>query len=97
MSKTFNEAIHEVASELADLVIDKQKDYGKNNILISPFGPEKGIVVRLQDKISRLGHLLQKGGEPANEPIDDTWKDIVGYALIALLVRRGKFELPLEE
>lgn len=94
--KTFNQAVHQLASEIADLLIKKQKDYGKDNILKSPVGAELGIIVRLGDKINRLGNLYTKHESPENEPLDDSWRDIVGYGLISLLIRRKQFELPLE-
>lgn len=97
MPNTFNEAIHEIANEIADLVISKQKDYGIGNILKSPAGPEPGIIVRIGDKLNRLWNLLSKKKEPKNESLEDSWQDVAGYALIALMVRRGLFELPLKD
>ena len=97
MYTNFEEAIEAIAKEVAELVISKQRDYGVKNILNSPFGPEHGIVVREFDKLSRLAHLLASGKKPHNESIEDSWKDVVGYGLIALMVRRGVFDLPLKE
>ena len=48
--KTFEEACYMVGLEIERTVIEKQKDYGQDNILA--FG-DKGIVVRLWDKASR--------------------------------------------
>ena len=90
----FDDAIHKVAKEIATLVVSKQADYGKRNILNSPFGAEHGIIVRLHDKLARLAHLTKKSGNPKNESIEDTWSDVAGYALIALLIRKGLFDLP---
>ena len=90
---TWEEACKEIAEEIVELLISKQRDYGKNNIL--DFG-EYGILVRSNDKIARLRNLNQKGVNPVNESIDDTWKDISGYAIIALMLRRGLFSLPFE-
>jgi hypothetical protein len=94
---SFDQAVHDLASRLADMVIQKQRDYGTGNILDAPGGPEKGIVVRLWDKISRLKNLVYGGKKPQNETIDDTYKDIAGYCLVALMVREGKFTLPMKE
>ena len=88
---TFEEACHEVARNVADLVIRKQHDYGHDNIL--SFG-EFGVLVRLNDKVARLKNL--QGMEAKNETVDDTWMDVAGYALIALMLRRGTFTMPLE-
>lgn len=97
MYNDFEEAIHSIANEIADLVVSKQKDYGKGNILKSPAGPEKGIVVRVGDKLNRLWNLLDNDEIPKNESLEDSWKDVAGYALIALMVRRGVFELPMKD
>ena len=80
---TWNEACRKIAGDIAELLISKQKDYGKNNIL--DFG-EFGILVRVNDKISRLKNLSKSGSEPKNESIDDTWKEVAGYAIIALII-----------
>jgi hypothetical protein len=92
----FDDAIKELSQEIAELVISKQRDYGKGNILKSPVGAELGILVRLGDKLNRLANLLENKQDPKNEPITDSWADVAGYALIALMLRRGKFELPLK-
>jgi uncharacterized membrane protein len=91
---TFNQAAKQITDEIANLVIGKQKDYGTGNILRSPVGAELGILVRLSDKLNRIANL--QGKDPTNESLEDSWKDVAGYALVALMVRRKKFELPLE-
>ncbi len=90
--KTFNEATRMIALEIADLVIKKQMDYGKDNILA--FG-ELGVLIRANDKIARLKNLLNKEG--VTEPRIDAWVDIIGYGIIALLLDRDWFGLELEE
>lgn len=90
--ETFNDACHALAQEIAALVCSKQHDYGQGNILA--FG-EFGVLVRANDKFERLKNL--QGKSPTNEAVDDTWMDVAGYALIALMLRRGKFTLPLRE
>lgn len=92
--KTFEEGCRQIADELANLVIEKQKDYGQANIL--DFG-EFGVLVRTNDKIARLKNLYKQGKKPRNEALDDSWKDNAGYSIVALMVRRGWFSLPLEE
>ena len=89
--ETFNEACKLVASEIAELVINKQHDYGHENILA--FG-ELGLIIRTNDKIARLKHLVNKEG--ITEPRLDAWKDIAGYAIIALMLDKGWFKLEVE-
>ena len=91
---TFEEAVDEVLRELREILIDKQRDYGYSNI--TDFG-EFGVLVRLNDKVCRLKNLLTKNREPKNESINDSWVDTANYAIIALMLRRGTFTLPLKE
>ena len=92
--KSFEEACYVVGLEIERLVVDKQKDYGQENILA--FG-DKGIIVRLWDKASRLKNLVWNGRSPKNESITDTYRDIAGYAIIAIMLERGWFTLQLKE
>ncbi len=92
MSKTWNEAVRQIANEIVALLVKKQADYGHENI--NSFG-EFGILVRANDKLCRLRNLL--GKEPANEAIDDSWRDLAGYSMLALMLRNNQFNLPLEK
>lgn len=71
------------------VLVQKQNDYGPNNIARAPGGPENGLMVRLFDKNSRLENLLKNQVSTANEPLDDTFLDIGNYGLIGLAVRQG--------
>jgi hypothetical protein len=81
-----------IARKAIDLLIKKHEDYGPANISDAPGGPLNGLSVRLHDKIARLNHLLSNDKEPKNEAIEDTFIDILNYALIALLVIEGKWD-----
>jgi len=94
MSKTISpqyldDAFAEVCDEMLKTFISKHKDYGKDNILDTG---ELGIVFRINDKLRRLQNLHQSGKAPSNETIKDTWIDIGVYAVIALLLKNGKFK-----
>lgn len=91
---TFEEAVDEVLRELRGILVNKQRDYGHSNI--TDFG-EFGVLVRLNDKVCRLKNLLTKNKEPKNESIDDSWVDTANYAIIAIMLRKGTFTLPLKE
>lgn len=95
-NKTFNQAARQIGEQVADLVTAKQHDYGPKNILNCPVGVHTGILVRMYDKFARLNNLLDKD-DPKNETLEDTWLDIMGYALIGLMIQRGEFELPLND
>lgn len=65
----------------------KQADYGPSNI--SAFGLF-GCVVRMTDKIKRLGNLLgTKKRRPRNESIEDSLRDLGNYGTIGILCERG--------
>src|SRR5690554_2303176 len=75
--ETFDEAIYRLTDQIAEMIIKKQHDYGKGNILDTPIDPQLAIVVRINDKVKRLGNLLENKKDPANEPIHDSWLDII--------------------
>lgn len=103
MPHTWNDAIRHIFREQMALMVRKQQDYGPGNI--NAFG-ELGLVVRLSDKIERLKHLLfetdahgrlvPRAIAPQNEPVEDTYRDILNYALIALMVRHQWWNLPFD-
>ena len=83
------QVLDEILKEIRELLIRKNEKYGNNNISI--FG-ERGVVVRSSDKAQRLIQLVWIGvAEPEDETIEDTWLDLAGYAVIGLMVRRGKW------
>lgn len=74
-----------ICCENIKLMDNKQLDYGSGNI--SAFG-EFGVIVRMNDKMERLKNL-SKMPVAKNESIEDTYKDIANYAVIALMIRRN--------
>lgn len=78
------ESVHE-------LLCSKQADYGHGNILA--FG-DIGICVRMSDKIARIKNLRGKK-EAKNESLLDSWLDLLGYAVIGLMLLADTFTLPL--
>lgn len=81
-----------IASKAIHLLVKKHEDYGPANISDAPGGALNGLSVRLHDKVARLNNLLSNNKEPQNESIQDTFIDILNYALIALLVIDGKWD-----
>lgn len=93
--RTFTDAtLDSLASWTLRTLASKQHDYGHGNIL--RFGV-RGIVVRLSDKSERLLNLWKRGHKSMIEPIEDTYLDILGYCVIALMLIDDVFELPLEK
>ena len=79
---------------MSRILSKKQRDYGPNNI--ARFA-EKGLILRLHDKIARLENLLEKQYEASNESIEDTYLDIIGYSVIGMMWMNGDFFKPLRE
>ena len=77
---------------LALLMDRKQQDYGSSNISLNG---ELGVMVRTQDKVSRIRNLLTKemkvDGEANNESVNDSWSDLANYGVIGLILRTGKW------
>ena len=81
--------IDEVCKEIRTLLVEKNKRYGGKNI--EEFGQE-GVVIRINDKIDRLKNIVfNKVKETEDETIEDTWKDLAGYAILGLMLHRGKW------
>ena len=88
----FESDVREVMRELGDLLISKHRDYGPKNISQSPGGPLNGLRVRMHDKTARINNLVDKGLSAEHEPLEDSFKDLANYGVIALLVLRGKWD-----
>lgn len=87
----FDIDVYDIAEELAELLIRKHKDYGPSNINNSPYGAIPGLITRMWDKVARIINLTEKNKEADNEPLEDSFKDLANYAIIGLMVTRGKW------
>lgn len=86
---TFASAVWEVMDEIGNLLITKQSDYGPGNVNNAFGGPINGLLVRIGDKFERLKNLFKNKELPKHESIEDSFKDMANYAVIALMVQRG--------
>lgn len=87
----FDLDVYEIIDELYILLLDKHHDYGPKNIAGSPGGPLNGLRVRMWDKIARINHLIDNNVDAKNESLEDSYKDLANYAIIGLMVLRGKW------
>ena len=87
-------SIQEAGKQVMLTVIGKQRMYGHGNI--ARFGIP-GIAIRLNDKLERLKNLKKHDGPVLFEPLQDTWLDICGYSVIAVMWINGWFMLDLAE
>ena len=87
-----------------DLWTKKQNDYGDSNIRLgldlsstsersqNNRLAQLGVVIRLNDKISRLINLYKKDLESAvDESIEDTALDIMNYANMLMVLKSNKW------
>lgn len=90
--------ICETGLDVTQLLLKKNADYGssawKSPLLAPECGADAGMRVRMSDKIERLIGLL-KGRAPdvADEPIEETVKDLIGYLVLWLAFLRHEREV----
>lgn len=82
MSTPYEENLDKVFEEIKEMLLRKHHDYGTENL--KRHG-QYGILVRIDDKTARLKNLLTKEAE-VKESIEDTFFDIVGYAIQAIML-----------
>lgn len=87
----FAASVWEIMDELGNLLISKQLDYGPGNVNNAHGGPINGLLVRIGDKFERLKNLFRNGRSPLHESVEDSFKDLANYAVIGLMVERGKW------
>jgi hypothetical protein len=85
-------SLSKITTELGDLLLSKHRDYGPRNISDAPGGPINGLRVRMHDKLARINNLFDSGADPEHESLEDSFKDMANYAIIGLLVLRGKWD-----
>ena len=86
-------SVEEAGMHVLKTVIGKQRMYGHGNI--SRFGMP-GLVIRLNDKLERLKNIQKHDGPVLFEPLNDTWLDICGYSVIAIMWLNDWFMLELD-
>lgn len=89
---SFDEDVMDIMRELGALLIRKHMDYGPKNISDSPGGALNGLRVRMHDKLARINNLYDNDRTALNEPLEDSFKDLANYAVIALMVLRDKWD-----
>ncbi len=77
--------IREITENITQILLKKNADYGGASFDLGL----NGNMVHLWDKIKRYRTLVEnknKGVEPNFESIQDTLNDVIGYAIIGLLI-----------
>jgi hypothetical protein len=95
MTKDFKPLIEQECDELKKLLIAKNADYGssfaKSPVLYPTMPPKTAILVRMSDKINRIGNLVMLAKTEkteVNEPLTETVKDLAGYCLLFNVLSR---------
>lgn len=88
MTDSFENDIKELTEDLADTLIAKNHDYGSSFEKSMDAYGDVVLLIRLGDKFNRLKNLImkQKQGEVTDESVEDTLKDLAGYAILGLQV-----------
>ena len=84
------EKIRQVGQEVIDLLCEKNRSYGGSAFspirIFSKLSPEEAVKIRIDDKLCRIiGGREDAFGE-------DAIKDLIGYLIILLTLRRMKNE-----
>lgn len=96
------EAFEQIMSEQYELFASKMLDYGKGNIAVGTdlqTAEETklaltGIFFRMNDKVQRIKNLvaLSETAQVTSESVEDTYKDLSIYGVIAQIVARDKWK-----
>ena len=87
------ETLQKIFKELEDTLRRKNADYtgGKSEFFnfeksadVANVSVGKSIIVRMMDKMTRMSSLLEREAQVKDEKIEDTIKDLIGYAIILL-------------
>jgi len=78
--------IKTITDEVTKILIKKNQDYGSASFDLGL----NGNMVHLWDKIKRYRTLVEnKDKNPNFESIEDTLKDVIGYAIIGLMILKN--------
>ena len=89
-----------IQQEQYETFCKKQMDYGPSNIsmgtgvgtAVNVKLATTALVIRINDKIQRLINLVITTKRDAqNEPVEDAFKDLSVYGIIAQIVKNGKW------
>ena len=80
------EKIKAITDNISAILLRKNEDYGSASFDLGT----TGNMVHLWDKVRRYRSLIEKmqvgNNKPNFESIEDTLKDIIGYAIIGLII-----------
>lgn len=84
-------AIAKVCDDIKTLLLEKNAKYGNSALnpkrIFSQQGSTEQILVRIDDKLSRIATTKALGG-----PDEDTLNDLIGYLILLKVAARGPVE-----
>jgi len=93
MESTFKECLEVAKKKNADYAgagNDPFRNFRNSSVVGVP--PQQGVMVRLMDKMSRIGNLLTKEAEVKDEAVEDTIDDAINYLAILKSMRKNKIQ-----
>jgi len=85
-STSFEALVNEECTVISSTLIDKNKAYGNSALdpvrIFSKAPPEEQILVRIDDKLSRLARGSEAG--------EDVTLDLIGYLILLRIARKKK-------
>jgi hypothetical protein len=77
--------VSRVMDQVETMFLRKNQDYGPDAISGAPFGVLEGLLTRMHDKYSRAVNLVRNGHNTNYEPLEDCFRDLIGYSVAAVL------------
>lgn len=77
-----------------EIMGNKNADYSKgedalrnfHNVEMVRVNAKQGLMVRIVDKVTRIGNLLDSEARVKDESVDDTLRDLANYSILLLAV-----------
>lgn len=81
----FETKITNITTDLSDTLIAKNHDYGNSfGDLVKEYG-DLAMLIPIKNKVNRLDTLIKSDNKVKNESIEDTLRDLAGYAILSLI------------
>lgn len=82
--KLYVDIFEEVAEDIVRTLKHKNSDYGNSFHKTYESHGDLSSLIRISDKVERLKTLIKGDELVTNEPIEDVYRDIAGYAILSL-------------
>lgn len=81
----FETKVTNITTDLSDTLIAKNHDYGNSfGDLVKEYG-NIAMLIPLKNKMHRLDTLIKSDNQVKDESIEDTLRDLAGYAILSLI------------